>query len=446
MSQELFERIERGRLSRRQFLKALGLAAGAAAAGPALIGRGQEEIVIGALGPTQIFVGKGIEFGAQLAVEEINAAGGVLGKQLLLEIEDTTGPPAGENPELARAGAEELAVTKKADMLVGLFRSEAVFAVLPQIPRIKVPLFIAGATEPQHTARVREDYDSYKYVFRPMLNGNYLGVNLVEFSMEYLAGWIMARELLPNSRVAIVAEDLAWAPPLIGMLQQGLPAAGAEVVAVHKLAAGTTDFRPTLADIADKDAAVTITIFSDPAMVPFVATWAQMEVPTGLFGINAAFQAPQTCLGLGGLAEGVVEVELAGGRIAKTGKTIPFYDAYSEEFGEPPVYTSWITYDTIYFWADAVERAGTTDPNTVIPFIEQTDWVGVSGRIQFYGQDPAADDPQYGPYANPHDSRYGPGHIYPVHAQFRTNCAKEVIWPFVYANGSYLLPPWMRGL
>jgi len=440
MSQEFFRTIEEGRLTRRQFLKALGLTAGLAAAGPTLIGRGQEEIVVGALGPVDIFVGKGIQYGAQLAVEEINAAGGVLGRPLRLEVEDTAMDPA-----TGKTAVEDLVVTRGAQALVGLFRSEVVMAVLDTVARLQVPLLITGATYPEATKRVLEDYDTYKYIFRPMLNGYYLGVNLIEFSTEYLAGWLIAKELLRNNRVAIVAEDLLWVKPLVGMLQQTLPPMGVEVVAVHLPAVGTMDFAPILADIASKDAAATITIFSDPTMVPFVPTWAQMQVPTGLFGINAPFHAPETCGAIGGLAEGIVEMEISGGRTAITGKSIPFFDAYVEKFGEEPVYTSFITYDTVYLWADAVERAETTDADTVVAELERTDWTGASGRIQFYGTDPKAEDPRYGPYAFPHDSKYGMGLIYPVHPQFRAGCAKEIIWPFIYASGSYLLPPWMRG-
>ena len=439
MPHELFEALEGGKLTRRQFLKALGLAAGAAVAGPALLARGQEEIVIGALGPVGIFVGKGIQYGAQLAVEEINARGGVLGRPIRLEIADTK-----MDPGVGVAAVEDLVITRKAKMLVGLFRSEVVMAVLPTVARLKVPLFIVGSTFPGATQRVAEDYDTYKYIFRPMLNGNFLGVNLIEFSTVYLAGWLIAKGLLRNNRVAIVAEDLLWVKPLVGLLQQTLPQVGAEIVDTYLPAVGTTDFSPILADIEGKDAAATITIFSDPTMVPFVPTWAKMEVPTGLFGINAPFHAPQTCFGIGGLAEGIVEVEPSGGRTAITAKTIPFFDAYTERFGEEPVYTSFITYDSVYLWAEAVEKAGTPEPDKVIPFIEGTDWVGATGRIQFYGKDPTAEDPKYGRYAFPHDSKYGPGLIYPVHVQFREGCVKEIIWPFEYATGSYLLPPWMR--
>ncbi|MFQ6033927.1 MAG: ABC transporter substrate-binding protein, partial [Candidatus Bipolaricaulia bacterium] len=175
------------------------------------------------------------------------------------------------------------------------------------------------------------------------------------------------------------------------------------------------------------------------------AAWAQMEVPTALFGINAPFNDPDTCRAIGGLAQWMAEMEVTGGRAEILGKTIPFFDAYMEKFGKEPVYTSFITYDTIHLLADAIARAGKTDPDDVIPALEATDWEGASGRIQFY-TDPAEIEQvraSLNPYVGPHDSKYGPGFVYPVQVQFVEGCAKEVIWPPDRRTAEYQLPPWM---
>ncbi|MGQ9477741.1 MAG: ABC transporter substrate-binding protein [Candidatus Bipolaricaulia bacterium] len=436
------------KLSRRAFLKALGLATGLTVLGsPGLSARAQGPILIGVLGPEGIFVGEGIKNGALLAAQEINAAGGVNGQEIQLLFRDTR-----MNPAIGIQSVQDLVITQGAKFLVGLFRSEVVVSIAQQIYRFGVPLLITGATEPAPTNMVAQNYENFQYIFRTMLNGGFLGVNMLEMAGSFLAGELLAGGVLPNNRVAIVAEDLIWTVPIADLLKAKLPQMGFNLVSEPiRIAVGTTDFRPILSQIAKADAATTLTIFSDPTMVPFVATWAQMQVKTALFGVNAPFNDPATCQAIGGLAQWLAEMEVTGGRAEILGKTIKFFNAYLANFQKEPVYTSFVTYDTIYLLADAIARAGTTNANAVIAALEATDWVGASGRIQFYtdrtpqGQQELAAARALNPYVGPHDSKYGLEFIYPVQVQFVSGCGKKVIWPpnRKSPDYNYQLPPWM---
>jgi branched-chain amino acid transport system substrate-binding protein len=434
-----FSWLDSGKLTRRDFLKALGLTAGMAALGGPRLLHAEEPIVIGAPGPLEIFVGEGNANGIALAIDEINANGGVLGRQLLVETADTE-----QTPEVGIAAIQDLVVNKKAQFLIGLFRSEVVMASLPQVARLGVPLFITGSTYPGATQQVAEDYETFKYIFRPMLNGNYLAVHLVEFSADYIAGHLVQQGLLRNNKVAIVSEDLLWTKPVEGLLQQTLPQFGLDVVAAVRIAVGTTDYAPIFGQMGD--AAIAITVFSDPGVsIPFVAAWATAQVPISLFGINAPFQGPEAFAATQGLAQGIVQTDIgAGTDVAITFRSRPFFKAYVERFGKAPVYTASIGYDSTYLLADAIERAGTTDADAMVEAVEETDWTGASGVIQFYGENPAVEDPQYGKYAARHDSKYGPDLIYPIETQLDAQGNKVVIWPLLWATGSFLLPPHMR--
>jgi branched-chain amino acid transport system substrate-binding protein len=224
-----------------------------------------------------------------------------------------------------------------------------------------------------------------------------------------------------------------------------LPQFGLDVVGAIRVAVGTTDYAPIFQQMGD--AAAAITVFSDPGVsIPFVAAWATAQVPIALFGINAPFQGPEAFAATQGLAEGIVQTDVGpGADVAITFRSRPFHKAYIEKYGKAPVYTASIGYDSVYLLADAIERAGTTDADAVIEALEETDWTGASGQIQFYGENPAEEDPQYGPYAARHDAKYGPTMIYPVEEQLDAQGNKIVLWPLVWANGSFLLPPHMRG-
>jgi len=445
---EKLEWLQRGKLSRRAFLKGLGLAAGLMALhGPRPSAQERGPIRIGVLGPEGIFVGEGIKNGALLAAQEINAAGGINGQKIELIFRDTK-----MNPATGIQAVQDLVISQGAKFLVGLFRSEVVVSIAQQIYRFGVPLLITGATEPAPTNMVAQNYENFKYIFRTMLNGGFLGVNMLEMASGFLAGELLAGGVLPNNRVAIVAEDLIWTVPIADLLKAKLPQMGFELIGEPiRIAVGTTDFRPILSQIAKAEAATTLTIFSDPTMVPFVATWAQMQVKTALFGVNAPFNDPGTCRAIGGLAEWLAEMEVTGGRAEILGKTIPFFDAYVAQFTKEPVYTSFVTYDTIYLLADAIARARSTEADAVIAALEETDWAGASGRIQFYtdrtpqGQQELATARAINPYVGPHDSKYGLGFIYPVQVQFVAGCDRKVIWPPNRRSlgYNYQLPPWM---
>jgi branched-chain amino acid transport system substrate-binding protein len=140
----------------------------------------QQTIKIGVVTGLEIANGRDTLRGAQLAVEEINAAGGVLGRKIELVVGDMKTEGDGE---LARRVYQDVA--SKVDAVVGFFRSEAVLAVLPDIPRMKKPLLITGATS-LATDQVPTNYDNYKYVFRPMLNTFSLVGDTLRFAGDYV--------------------------------------------------------------------------------------------------------------------------------------------------------------------------------------------------------------------------------------------------------------------
>ncbi|MFQ6090767.1 MAG: ABC transporter substrate-binding protein, partial [Candidatus Bipolaricaulia bacterium] len=90
---ERFGWLDKGRLSRRDFLKALGLTAGMAALGTPRLLHAEEPIKIGGIFSLSGVVaawGKAGRQGAMMAAKEINEAGGVLGRPIELRFEDDT--------------------------------------------------------------------------------------------------------------------------------------------------------------------------------------------------------------------------------------------------------------------------------------------------------------------------------------------------------------------
>jgi branched-chain amino acid transport system substrate-binding protein len=89
--------------------------------------------------------------GAELAVAEINAAGGINGHQVEAYFEDSTG-----KPDVAIRALRKLVFQEKVDFLIGLDSSGVAKTVVPSIPQMKTPLIITHAATPDVTPSVSE--------------------------------------------------------------------------------------------------------------------------------------------------------------------------------------------------------------------------------------------------------------------------------------------------
>jgi len=127
-------------------------------------------------------------------------------------------------------------------------------------------------------------------------------------------------------------------------------------------------------------------------------------------------------------------------RAALTDKTIPFYDKFTEKMGEFPTYNAG-TYDALYILKNAIERAGTLDPDAIVIELEKTDYIGTAGRTMFTSTETG----------NPHDVVWGAGYSTGIGTQWQDG-ELLCVWPPVDGswNGlvyegtvAYKLPPWV---
>jgi len=116
-----------------------------------------------------------------------------------------------------------------------------------------------------------------------------------------------------------------------------------------------------------------------------------------------------------------------------TAKTIPFAQAYIKRYGITPGYAGYSAADDVNIIAEAVKRAKSTDPDKLVAALEQTDYIGTMGRIQFYGRNE--------PFT--HGLRYGPGYVTGIVVQWQDG--KQVaIWPADIATGELKFPSFIK--
>jgi branched-chain amino acid transport system substrate-binding protein len=379
-------------------------------------------IKIGVIGPMQFVQGEHHWYGATMARDEINAAGGISlgGVNYPIELIRTDSNEI-LNPADAAAAMERLITVDKADFAVGGFRTEGVFPMQDVAMDYKTIFLGCGAGTKELCTRVAEDYDRYKYWFRVTpFNNEYLASN--SLMALGLAGGMMQMGLgiEETLQVAIVAEEATWADAMVAAYQAYVPQKlGMEVIGVWRPSATATDLTAELTAIEDSGAHLILTIISGPLGIPYAKQLGELEIPVASVGINVEAQKD----GFWDATEGYGNYETTLNSYAKgvaiTEKTISFVDAFIEKAGETPTYNA-DTYGAIYILKEAIERAGTLDSDAVVTELERTDFLGTQGRIVFMGRETAT----------PHDVTYGPGYVTGIATQWQDGEMK-CVWPML---------------
>lgn len=372
---------------------------------------------IGITTAVQLQVGRDTQDAAKIAIDEVNAKGGVLGRKLSYVVADET-----ENPEVGINAIKKLTAEEKVDVIVGGYTSGVTLAQLPHISAAKTLYLGVGAASPAITAKVKQDYEHYKYIFR-------VGPINAALQARSLVGWISGHLIgeLGLKRIAIIGENAKWVQDLVPVLRKGAVEVGADVRLVEFFDTSTSDFSPLLSKIKASDAQFLVVILSHASSDVFAKQWYDARFPIPYGGIDVKSMDGDFFDRVGGKAISEIAVNFAV-RTPLTTKTVPFFDEFKKRTGRVPVYTAFGTYDAIHAYAQAIERAKSFDTNAIIKELEKTSLVGVAGQIEF-------DDT--------HDVKAGGKYLNLLFVQWQSKGERVVLWPKDLRSGKMISPPWL---
>jgi branched-chain amino acid transport system substrate-binding protein len=395
----------------------------------------QKPIVLGCPLSTAFVYGWDAERGIKLAVEEINAAGGVnvAGQKRPFKVEaiDTRDLEPGVPVSDALLAVEKLILDKKADFIMGgPVRSEAALAAMPLLSKYKkVSIVTTGVLTPKYSAMVAEHYDKYKYCFR--IHGE--AKHLVG---EMFANFTELKKKYGFNNLFIIAQDVSHARGAAKVMNKVATKKGWNVTGVQIYPTGATDFSIGLLKAKQTKSQI-INIWMDmPESAILLKQWYELKIPALPFGSTlAAAEQPGFWKATDGKGEYTLcNVVNAGNAPSDaTPWTMKFYNAYTKRWGIAPegLGTS-SSYMAVYVLRDAIERAGSLDPDKVVTALEKTDLMGVYGRIRF--------DPKSHQVIPSNDPKKGAvGSI----LQWQKG-KRVVVYPKSIAKGEIQLPPWMK--
>jgi len=394
----------------------------------------EKPIVIGAPLATAFLYGWDAERGIKLAAEEINAAGGVDvgGKKrpLSVEVIDTRDLEPSVPVSEALLGVEKLILEKKVDFIVGgPVRSEAALAAMDLLSKYKkVSILTTGVLTPAYTQKVAENYGKYKYCFR---NTSHVGVMMGE--LVTLIEDIRKTHSL--NKAYIMVQDVAHARAGGEAMQKALTAKGWTVIDMKVYPTGTGDYSVGLMDAGKKGAQLLFIWMDMPESAVLLKQWTDLKLKCLPLGFVNAAEQPGFAKAMEGKGEFLI-VDLVNGGNAPariTPWTMKFVDAYRKKWGlEPEGYGTSSSYMAVYQLKEAIEKAQSTDSDKVIVGLEDSDIMGVYGRMRFDKK-----SHQIIPSLDPAEGA--------VTGIIQWQGGKRVqIFPPKAAESKVLLPPWMQ--
>ena len=277
--------------------------------------------------------------GTLLAVEEINAAGGVLGRKIQLITEDNQSK-AGESATIAK----KLISRDKVVALIGEVASMRSLEAAPIAQQSRIPMISPSSTNPKVT-------EIGNYVFRVCFIDPFQGVVMAKF----------ARNTLKLKRVAVLTSvSSAYSVGLAKYFKERFVQDGGAIALEQRFTEGDKDFKAQLTAIkaANVDGIFLPGYYTEAALVCKQARDLGMNLP--LFG-GDGWEAPQL-ISIGGAA---VEGTYYSTHYSPENKS-PAVSGFVERFrkrwdNEVPDAMAALGYDAAMVLADAIKRAGTTD-------------------------------------------------------------------------------------
>ncbi|MBW1646185.1 MAG: ABC transporter substrate-binding protein [Deltaproteobacteria bacterium] len=294
--------------------------------------------------------------GAQLAVDEINKSGGILGHPVEAFFEDSTG-----KPDVALRAIRKLVYQQKVDCLIGLDSSGVAKSVVPSIPQMKTPLIITHAATPDVTGNVCN-----RYTFRISLN---LAQNVKTAAL--LAAQTKAKTWTTiGPDYAFGHQSWEYFQKYLAEAKPGVKFMGKDKVAFPPFK--TTDFSAYITKVMQsKPDGVLVSLWGGN-LINFIRQGSEMGFFNGDFEVLITLGAATEVLSA--LKDKMPEGLWVGSRYWFLANQSPlnqkFVKNYHDRYGEYPSYNAHGAYGAIYSYKKAAEKAGSLDKEAVIKALE----------------------------------------------------------------------------
>ncbi|MGH6643758.1 MAG: branched-chain amino acid ABC transporter substrate-binding protein [Bradyrhizobium sp.] len=335
-------------------------AAKAPAAAPA------EVVKIGHVAPLTggiAHLGKDNENGARLAIEEINAAGGLKIGDKTYKL-DLVAEDDKADPKEGTLAAQKI-VDSGAVAVVGHLNSGTSIPASKIYSDANVTQISPSATNPKLTEQ------GFKTTFRVVANDNQQGGVLANY----------ANDALKAKTIAIIDDRTAYGQGLADVVERVSKEKGIKVVAREFTNDKATDFNAILTKVRATKPDVVMYGGMDATAGPMAKQMVQLGIKAPLLAGDGVC-SPEF-IKLAGDAAGILHCSQAGEAVEKLAKGQEFVDKYKKRFNsEVQVYSPY-SYDAVFVITEAMKRAGKTDRASITAAMPATNYPGLTGQVAF---------------------------------------------------------------
>jgi branched-chain amino acid transport system substrate-binding protein len=308
--------------------------------------RAAEPVNIGALYPTTgsfAQIGQGCVNAAKLAVQMVNDAGGIKsqgGAKLNLIVSDVQ-----SDTTVTRTETDRLISGNKLSAIHGCFASALTLIASEVAERAKVPLLTGSSSDQLNKGR--------HYTFTPFARAS-------QFAQAQLQ---MAKLVSEQPKVAVLFENTAFGTSTSNGLREQAAGEGAEIVVFEPYSAGLTDASPLINKVKSSGANMLFPVSYLNDLILIIRGIKQVDLKIAVNGGSGGFVIPDFYKNVGDLAEGLLGVAHWNHDINTDAQRVNavFQKQYGEFLFE---YAGGLVAQT-FMIADALERAGSADPEKV---------------------------------------------------------------------------------
>src|SRR5688500_6956175 len=343
---------DRHATTRRALIKAGTAAAALGTLGFPAISRGQaESIRIGHLTPLTGFLGPLGEYavmGVNLAVEEINAAGGVMGRKIELIAEDSV------NPQTASTKAQRLIERDKVAAIVGEISSASGLAIAQVAQRNRTLFFNTGCNSDELRGK-----SCNRYMFHTeAMNTMYV----------YASGQALLRDgMVKGKKWYSLTADYAFGHDLLRAAKRLMQANGGQFAADELVPTDATDFSAYLLKIRNAKPDLVVSNLAGAQITNFMKQYTEYGLPYPVAGF-----AFDTVVAWGAGKGNLTGVwPLVWSHEVKTPSAQTFTAAFTKKYGRPPDNQAWGDYLSMKHLAQAMAEIKSTDSTKVAEHMEK---------------------------------------------------------------------------
>jgi branched-chain amino acid transport system substrate-binding protein len=341
-----------GSVNRREFLRTgASVVALAGIGSPAIVHAQADAIRIGHLTPRTGFLGPLGEYAVmavQLAAEEINAAGGVMGRKIELTIEDSV------NPQTASAKAERYIERDKVAAIIGEISSASALGIGQVAQRTKTPFINTGAN-----SDALRGSDCKRFMFH-VEGANSMYVKSVGRSF-------LAEGLVKGKKWYSLTADYAFGHDLLKVSKRFMESNGGQFAADELVPTDATDFSAYLLKIRQARPDLVISNLAGNQITNFLKQYAEYGLPFRVagFGFDTA------------LAWGAGAGNFAGTwpciwhHMIDAPSAKAFVSAFTKKYGKPPENQAWGDYVALKAMAQAMNEVKSTEGPKLVEYFEK---------------------------------------------------------------------------